>query len=302
VGDVLLADGTTVVSLGQYSLAELSSMQFRPTSGALAGAGSFSFTVMDDGGTAGFADPRQLQESLRVSVRDSSPAPNTAPTTSGIPDIHVSENGPDITVDLFEAFQDVQTDDSALVYSVVANSNPALFRATAIDVQTGILTLQLESDAHGTADFRVRATDLGGLFVEAALVITVSDVSDPPVRARFSLRNFLAVRTSVVPSVIIPERQQFVESRIAPIVTTTSSNVRPDDFRSAGEESFGAGDSPSTGEQKITSDPERTTDMSHEQPVGVAAASNRFSLRRFLSRGTVADAHDTFFSDFGGQE
>ena len=51
VGGVFLADGTTQVVLGAYTLAEIRGMQFRPAANA-SGTTGFQFTVTDSGGTA----------------------------------------------------------------------------------------------------------------------------------------------------------------------------------------------------------------------------------------------------------
>lgn len=54
------------------------------------------------------------------------------------------------------------------------NSNPGLFTSTDIDEQTGELTLVFAPDSPGVADLTVRATDAGGLTVDAPFTISVS--------------------------------------------------------------------------------------------------------------------------------
>jgi len=104
---------------------------------------------------------------------------NTTPTTSGIADVTVDEDDPDTVIDLFAAFADVEDPDSALTYTVVANTNPALFSSTAVNGVAGTLTLDYAPNAFGTADLTVRATDSGGLFVETTFSVTVNQVNDP---------------------------------------------------------------------------------------------------------------------------
>ena len=66
VGEVLLADGVTVVGTGAYSLADLRGMQFRPTANS-SGSATFLFRVQDNGGTAsGGYDV--LTEAMTISV------------------------------------------------------------------------------------------------------------------------------------------------------------------------------------------------------------------------------------------
>ena len=51
IGNVYLADGTTLVTLSSYTLAEIQGMQFQPTANA-SGVTAFQFNVSDSGGTA----------------------------------------------------------------------------------------------------------------------------------------------------------------------------------------------------------------------------------------------------------
>ncbi|MGB3615369.1 MAG: carbohydrate-binding protein, partial [Elainellaceae cyanobacterium] len=81
-----------------------------------------------------------VEDTFTVTVND--PATNTAPTTSGIADVAVTEGSPNTLVSLFDAFDDIEDADTALSFQVVGNSNPGLFEvAPAIDAATGQLTL-----------------------------------------------------------------------------------------------------------------------------------------------------------------
>ncbi|KQT11041.1 Ig-like domain-containing protein [Ramlibacter sp. Leaf400] len=77
VGTVFLADGITVVTAGtSYTLAQIQGMRFLAAAGVQNAAGTFSWVVQDDGGTAnGGVD--SLLESITVRVR------NVAPVLSG---------------------------------------------------------------------------------------------------------------------------------------------------------------------------------------------------------------------------
>jgi hypothetical protein len=68
LGSVVLADGTTVVAPGAYTLDEIRGMQFLPSAGSAGGTGTFAFTVTDDGTIPGGADPQTLTESLSITV------------------------------------------------------------------------------------------------------------------------------------------------------------------------------------------------------------------------------------------
>ena len=108
-------------------------------------------------------------------------AANDPPTTSGIAPVSVQEDAADVGVGLFDAFADTSDADAALTYAVAGNSNPSLFRSTAIDPASGMLTLAFAPDASGVADVTVRATDTGGLSVETTFAVTVAAVNDAPV-------------------------------------------------------------------------------------------------------------------------
>ncbi len=107
-------------------------------------------------------------------------ASNTTPTTSGIGDVNVTEDDPDAVVDLFAAFNDSEDSDANLTYSVVGNTNPALFASLAIDGVAGTLTLSLAGNAYGTAVITVRATDSGGEYVETSFTVNVAAYNDTP--------------------------------------------------------------------------------------------------------------------------
>ncbi len=68
IGSIVLADGTTAVTAGTtYTLAQIRGMQFKTAPDAT-GSGTFTFTVTDNGTTAGAADPKTLTQSLTITV------------------------------------------------------------------------------------------------------------------------------------------------------------------------------------------------------------------------------------------
>jgi len=106
--------------------------------------------------------------------------PNTAPTTIGLEDVSVDEDAPPTPIDLFAAFDDEQDADDGLLYQVTSNTNPALLASTDIDPAAGTLTLAYATDAFGTAEITVRASDPGELFVETTFTVDVAPVNDAP--------------------------------------------------------------------------------------------------------------------------
>ena len=115
--------------------------------------------------------------------------PNTAPTTSGIPDVEALEDGENAVISLFDYFDDLEDLDDEMVYAIAMSSNPSLFESTNIDPLTGELVLDFADDANGTSQVTVRATDSGGLYVESTFDVTVTPVNDAPRVSNLHLEN-----------------------------------------------------------------------------------------------------------------
>ena len=105
---------------------------------------------------------------------------NNAPSTSGIPDVSINENSGFGFMDLKPHFADAEDLDTDLVYTIVGNTNPALFNSATI-VSGSTFRLDYGEDLNGTSDITIRATDTGGLFVESTFTVTVNPVNDAPV-------------------------------------------------------------------------------------------------------------------------
>jgi hypothetical protein len=105
-------------------------------------------------------------------------AHNTAPTTIGIPNQQVNEDSGAFNLDLSAFFNDADQTSASLTYTIVSDSNAALFQTASI---TGdMLTLTPVADGNGNASIKIRATDTPGLFVESTFTFTVNPVNDKP--------------------------------------------------------------------------------------------------------------------------
>lgn len=113
---------------------------------------------------------------------------NDTPTTSGIPDVNVSEDANDSVITLTSFFTDVEDGANGLTYSITANTNPALFSSTILN--NGVLTLDYRPDAFGSAGITIRATDAGGLFVESTFDVNIGAVNDAPVNSTPGTQEF----------------------------------------------------------------------------------------------------------------
>ncbi len=104
---------------------------------------------------------------------------NDAPTTSGVKDIEVDEDAVDTVIELYDIFDDQEDDDDDLTYTIIGNTNTALFDDVSID-GNGDLTLDYNLNAFGEAAITVRATDTAGFSVETTIMVDVAAVNDAP--------------------------------------------------------------------------------------------------------------------------
>jgi hypothetical protein len=158
----------------------------------------FSATTIDAEGvlTLGFAPGAAGTATLTVTARDTGglstpvsftvivnpPGPgtdNTAPTTSGVPDLAGTADGPDGVLGLYSYFDDAQDPDAALRLAVHRNSNPALFTSVSINA-AGVLTLDYAPGAAGIAEIIVTATDTAGLTTPDTFKVTVTAAAPAP--------------------------------------------------------------------------------------------------------------------------
>lgn len=110
---------------------------------------------------------------------------NDAPTDN-LNEISFDEDAATQVISIWDAFEDLEDNDGDLTYQILSNSNSALFSSLDIDTENGQLILQSAENAFGTADIVIRATDSGGLYVDAQLNVTVDAVNDAPVISNFS--------------------------------------------------------------------------------------------------------------------
>lgn len=113
---------------------------------------------------------------------------NDPPTTSGIANVNVEEDAPDVVIELFKSFNDKEDDPKQLTYAVTENTNQNLFTAVSLNQGQSTLTLDFKPNTSGTAEITVQATDKGipgvpnsSLSVSTKFTVTVGDVNDPPV-------------------------------------------------------------------------------------------------------------------------
>jgi len=105
---------------------------------------------------------------------------NVAPVATPIPSVNAMEDDPDVSVALFDFFDDDRDADIHLSYEITANTNPGLFADIAFEQATGTLRLNLAPNDFGTADITLLVTDTEGASLESTLTVNVAPVNDVP--------------------------------------------------------------------------------------------------------------------------
>ncbi|MBK9947789.1 MAG: tandem-95 repeat protein [Nitrospira sp.] len=149
VGDVFLADGTTQVTIGSYTLADIQGMQFKPAANA-SGVTAFQFNVYDSGGTAN-GGANTISQFILITVT----AVNDAPTITNLSSDSLSYNEGDGAVL-------IEQGGNALVADVDSSN-----------LDTGTLTVSIPSGGDSTEDvlsIRNQGTGVGQIGVSGSNV------------------------------------------------------------------------------------------------------------------------------------
>ena len=124
-----------------------------------------------------------VETPLRINV-----APvNDTPVSTGIADIRVAAGAAAQQIDLHKIFSDIEQG-TALKYSLIANTNPAIATNVQWDQATGVMTIAFSSVSGGETFITLRAQDDDGSWVETRFKVTViatvvpePEVPKPPV-------------------------------------------------------------------------------------------------------------------------
>ena len=104
--------------------------------------------------------------------------PNVPPVVENpAADINVNEDAPDSVIDVRAIFQDQETPDADLTYSITS-SIPLSLLSAAINPISDQLTFSFHPNQFGVARITVRATDSVGLYVEDSFLLTVNRQHD----------------------------------------------------------------------------------------------------------------------------
>ncbi len=104
---------------------------------------------------------------------------NGAPDVSTIPTFNFNEDQTNIpNISLTNYFSDVEDPTSSLSFTLLSNSNTALF--SNLSLTGSNIAVELIPEASGTAEITVRCTDSNGLFTETSFTIVVASIEDQP--------------------------------------------------------------------------------------------------------------------------
>jgi hypothetical protein len=146
---------------------------------------------IDGSGTINSTDWQEALDRASEALPNGSPAGsnNDAPTTSGLDLVEVSNAAIDVAISLLSDFSDRESGSSGLTYSILSNSNPAIFDAFSIDQGAKQLVVNATNGASGRASILVRATDSTGLFVDTTVTVDVNRQNHAPIISNFAIRS-----------------------------------------------------------------------------------------------------------------
>jgi Cadherin-like/Bacterial cadherin-like domain len=172
VGDGAADDTMTILGTQAAINAALAGLRFGADAN-FNGAAQLRITTTDSSSGNTLND----QDTVNITV-----APvNDAPTTSGIANVNASEDAGDIVISLPASFSDIEDAAAALAYTIAGDTNAALFDSLTINPTTHEIVFDLAHNANGSSSITIRASDGGGLFVQATFPLNVAAVNDAPV-------------------------------------------------------------------------------------------------------------------------
>jgi hypothetical protein len=116
---------------------------------------------------------------------------NDAPSTAGFDLVQIAEPEIDVAISLWDRFDDAESGNSGLTYSIQENSNPTLFDSLDIDTSTGQLIIRTADGSAGSggsgsaglsgrSTITIAGTDPGGLSVSTTITVDVNYENQPP--------------------------------------------------------------------------------------------------------------------------
>jgi hypothetical protein len=108
-------------------------------------------------------------------------ASNDAPTITDVELVAITDTEIDTAISLADYFGDLENGGSGLTYSLLSQTNEAVFDSLAIDQTTKQLVVNASDSASGRSTVVVRATDANGLIVDATITVDVNYQNQQPI-------------------------------------------------------------------------------------------------------------------------
>ncbi len=183
--NVLPTDVNNTTNINSFDYAYIRQLDGKTTTSS----GYLAKRDIDGNGTITSVDWQKALDRALQTLPTGTPAgtSNDAPTTSGFNLVKITDASVDVAISLLGGFADNENGASGMTYSIVSNSNPALFDSAAINSTTKSLVVNAASGAAGRASFVVRASDAGGLTVDSTVTIDVNRDNEAPSIVNFSI-------------------------------------------------------------------------------------------------------------------
>ncbi len=140
------------------------------------GEDTFTYTVTDNGTSAGIPDPQTSTGTVTVTVRSVNDTPTSV---RPLGTVTMAEDDPARNLLLSDYFTDVDiaTNGDVLSYRVVSNTNTQLIEPT---FSGGNLVLIPKADQNGSATIVIEARDIANATVTSTLTVVVTSAEDTP--------------------------------------------------------------------------------------------------------------------------
>lgn len=148
---------------------------------------------IDGNGFIEQADWEEVLDNLWATLPSGTPpgAVNDAPTTSGFDLLAITDRQNDHTIDLNQIFDDAETPDTSLTYTIVSQSNASHFDSVSINSSTGALSLNATDNQSlsGRSEIVIQATDAAGLSVQSTLTVDLDYTNQAPIISNYHAVN-----------------------------------------------------------------------------------------------------------------
>lgn len=183
--NVLPSDVNNTANITSYDYVYIRQLEGKTT----ADNGYIARRDIDGNGVINSSDWQKALDRMSQTLAGGTPAGanNDAPTTNGFGLVRMDDYATDLAISLLAGFADFESGSSGCTFSLLSVSNSHLFDSAAIDTATKSLVLNAADSASGRSNIVVRATDGGGLTVDATITVDVNYENQQPEIVGYSI-------------------------------------------------------------------------------------------------------------------